>query len=63
MGSPPLTYDELVEEMLDFGMDLETAEHMAPAMLPLFNDPRGLGTALIENSPRLAEQLGIVRRQ
>lgn len=58
----PMRQAELIEEMLEFGVDLKGAELVAPLLLPLYNDPRGLVEALKEREPWLALKLGIVQR-
>ena len=57
-----MTIDELIGEMLDFGLDLDLAERIAPALLPLFNDHRGFRKALLAEEPRVAERIGVTRR-
>lgn len=58
----PTTTDALIEEMLEFGMPLDLAEHTAPLLLPLVNDPRGFRQALLEDEPWIAEQIGAAWR-
>ena len=57
-----MTKDNLVEEMLEFGCSYELAQALAPVLLPLENDERGVAQALREHAPRIAEQIGILRR-
>lgn len=53
--------DETIEEMLEFGMQIELAQLIAPALSRIENDPRGFRRALLEDEPRLAEILGVIR--
>lgn len=55
--------EQLVDEMVEFGMSLDAAQRAAPAILPLFNDPRGLRVAFVEAFPLEAERRGYTRRQ
>jgi hypothetical protein len=56
------TIDDLLDEMLAFGVLLEAAELVAPLLLPLENDPRGFRQALLEECPLIAERCGAIRR-
>jgi len=58
-----MTRVELLEDMLEFGLALETAERVVDELLPLFNDPRGLRAAFVEALPAEAERRGHGRRQ
>jgi len=58
----PITLGELIEEMLEFGLDVHTAEKLAPALLPLINDPRGLKGALLIKEPWICEKIGLCPR-
>jgi hypothetical protein len=60
--SASMTLDELIEEMLEFGIRLDVAERVAPAFLWLENDPRGFRLALQEDAPLIAERIGVARR-
>jgi len=55
--------EQLVDEMVEFGMSIEDAQRAAPAMLSLFQDPRGLREAFVEAFPLEAERRGIRGRQ
>lgn len=57
------TRSDLIDEMLEFGLSLELAECIAPALLPLFNDERGFRLALLEDHPLVAERCRLTRRQ
>lgn len=52
--------DELVDEALEFGLDLSLANRIAPIILRYMNDPRGLEQALIEFEPLVAEKLRLI---
>jgi hypothetical protein len=58
-----LTLDQLMDQMLEFGIPMEAIERVAPALLPLLNDPRGIRIALVEDSPRFASEIGFGRLQ
>ena len=58
-----MTLDQLVEDMVEFGMSIETAQLAAPAVLPLFQDPRGLREAFCRAFPLEAERRGLRVRQ
>lgn len=55
------TRDDLIDEMLEFGLSLELAEHIAPALLPLLNDRRGFRRTLLEEAPLIAERCGLTQ--
>jgi hypothetical protein len=57
-----MTEQQLLEEMLEFGLRHEIAQNLAPILLTLENDSRGFAQALIERAPRIAEHLGLLRR-
>jgi hypothetical protein len=57
-----MNLDDVIDEMLDFGLPIETAEILAPHILRLENDPRGFVTTFLESQPLLSEQLGVSRR-
>mgnify|MGYP003394338829 CR=1 FL=1 len=57
-----MTLHELVDQCIEFGMDIDTAESIAPALLPAFNDPRGLARTIEEDSPWLAAKLGLISK-
>lgn len=60
--------DNLMEDMLAFGMRYEVAERVAPLLWPLFdqegvlNETGAFAEELRKQSPRLAEKLGLARR-
>jgi hypothetical protein len=58
-----MTLEQLVEEMVEFGMSIEDAQRAAPAILPLFQDPRGLREAFVDVFPLEAERRGLRQRQ
>jgi hypothetical protein len=58
-----MTLEQLVDDMVEFGMSIETAQLAAPAVLPLFRDPRGLRDAFVEAFPLEAERRGLRVRQ
>lgn len=62
-NAPAPALDQLTEDMVEFGMSLETAQRVAPILLPLFRDPRGLRAAFIAAFPREAERRGLHSRQ
>ena len=55
------TLDTLIDEALEFGLDLETAQKIAPAMLYYVNHPDGM-QALIEREPEVAARLPSIRK-
>lgn len=55
--------DALVDEMIEFGIPLDSAVLIAPALLPLLNDPRGLKRALADGAPDIAAKLGMLTVQ
>ncbi len=55
------TLDTLIDEALEFGLDIETAQKLAPAMLYYVNHPNGM-EALIEREPEIAARLPPVRK-
>jgi hypothetical protein len=57
------TESEIFEEMIEFGINRDTALRAAPLLVQLFSDPRGPKRAIIEDWPREAERLGWLRRQ
>lgn len=57
-----MTAEQLLEDMLEFGLPLESSERMAQALCPLFNDKRGLAEALRQEVPEIALRLGLLRR-
>ena len=60
--APKITTEQLIEEMLEFGVSLAAAEIVAPRLAPLINDPRGLAEALKESEPLIALHLGLLCR-
>ena len=54
--------EQLIDEMVEGGCSLTTAEIIAPLIAPFTNDPRGLAEALKDGAPKLAECLGLLRR-
>jgi hypothetical protein len=56
------TIDDLIDEMLEFGIRFEQAERMAPLLLPLLNGQRWFRLALLEECPLIAERCGAIRR-
>ena len=56
------TRESLVDELLEFGLPLTDAELIAPALLPLMSDPRGIEATLRQDHPWLAEKLGVAMR-
>jgi hypothetical protein len=54
--------DQVIEDMLEFGLPFETIEVLAPHILRLENDPRGFASAFLESEPLLSERLGVSRR-
>ncbi len=57
----PVSEWQLIDEMIEFGIQLDVALRVAPAMLPLFNDPRGLAVSFSEAAPLLANKIGVVQ--
>lgn len=55
------TLDTLIDEALEFGLDLKTAQKLAPAMLYYVNHPNGM-QALIEREPEVAALLPSIRK-
>lgn len=54
-----MSLDELIDEMIEFGIPLANALHVAPSLLPLCNDPEGrVAMALSEAAPKLAKRMG-----
>ena len=62
MKNQMVTIRKLIEEMLEFGISLETAELLAPSLARLENDPRGFALAILDESPEIAEKCGLIRR-
>ncbi len=60
--------EKLMEDMLAFGMRYEVAELVAPILWPLFDqegklkETSALAEALRQQSPKLAERIGLRRR-
>lgn len=50
--------ESVFDEMIEFGLSVETAERLAPPLAAVLNDPRGPRQALIEDEPKLAARLG-----
>ena len=55
--------DDLVGEMVEFGIPIESAVLIGPALLPVLNDARGLKVAIEEDAPLIALKLGILKIQ
>lgn len=62
MNLRPETVEQLIDEMVEFGVSLSAAELVAPALARFVNDPRGLAEALKDGAPAIAERLGLLRR-
>lgn len=56
-----MTVNDVIDEMLAFGIRFEIAEIVAPAIMRLENDPRGFRQALIEEEPLIAERIGAIK--
>ena len=57
-----MTLDQLIDEMLEFGVPLDAVLHVAPSLLPLFNDQGELvAAALCDAAPKLATRMGLMR--
>lgn len=57
-----MSLDQLIDEMIEFGVPLSTVMHIAPSLLPFFNDPDGrIERALCDIAPLLASKMGFVR--
>lgn len=57
-----MSVEDLIDEMLEFGISMEVADRMAPVLLPFLNNEPGVEQALIEQYPALAEQMGCYLR-
>ncbi len=54
------THEEVLDDMLDFGISLPVAQIVAPLMVRLFNDPSGFRAAVEDEAPGIAARVGLV---
>jgi hypothetical protein len=56
-------YEELIDEMLEWGISFEVAQGLAPFLHRLRCNEDGFRDRLIQSEPAFAEKLGLLQRQ